>query len=83
MHTSEGTLDCQERLLREAVNEPTRNLFSWTCGVQSTRLEVSPSQITERHSLAGCRCSGKHRRSDPQIPQRRRGGGGAGRERGK
>ena len=80
MHTSvRGKAGGQERvLLREAANEQTRNLFGWTCDVQSTRLEVSPPQITECHSLAGCRCSGKHWRSNTQIPQRQQGGGGAG-----
>lgn len=63
----------------EGESERIEKLPDWSQSAQPTDLEVSLPQITERHSLAGCWCSLKRWRSDPQKCWW--GGGGAGGER--
>lgn len=80
-HTNESGTGQGKGVSTEGASERIEKLPGGSQGAQSTGLDVSLLQITERHSLAGCWCGLKLWRSDPQIPQGWWGGGGAGEER--
>lgn len=81
MYTNESGTGQERVISMEGASERMEKFPGWTHGAQSTGLDVSLFQTTERLSLTGCLCKLKLWRSDPQILQYWWGGGGAGEER--